>query len=474
MNLNKPNSVSTTIIKEVIKLLETYPSYCDEMDRPHICIGNNNYLLSSTKLKDEIFDICLENELDVGTALVNKVIHSLSNRIRKSGNKLELDYRIAKDDNGNFLYQLTKNEMVVISDSGYDIVPFTKPIFKPSNTFKEQVKPIRKGRIKKMLDLYNLEEDDKFLILIVTISYFIPGISKIMLGLIAEKGTGKTTISKGIKKTVDPSPTEVTRVPRGMQELEKRLASACLICFDNIPNLSSDQQDALSRAITGDAYERNSDDTTYVSSYTRPIILNGIKCPIYKDDLMDRSILLEPKKIEPKDRLNDDYINDILTKEMPYALSYIFDIIARARVIKKDLKLGEMDRMADFDVWGCCIAEAIEPNGAERFKRLFKENRAKQNTTIINNNQLALAVKLYVYTGCIGASIELSSEEMFTTIRQTAWENNLLDKFPKGSNWFVRELKSLIGVLEKEGIKVITDIRKNNANYIRLERIVKE
>lgn len=126
MELKEYNSIENARIKLIIDILDKYPKYIDENNTPNIFIGNNSFPLDSTELKQELQSICFDNNINYNTTLINKVVNILSSKIRKNANKLELDYRITKDENGNFLYQLSKNEMVVIKNDKYNIEPILK------------------------------------------------------------------------------------------------------------------------------------------------------------------------------------------------------------------------------------------------------------------------------------------------------------------------------------------------------------
>lgn len=470
MELKEYNSIENARIKLIIDILDKYPKYIDENNTPNIFIGNNSFPLDSTELKQELQSICFDNNINYNTALINKVVNILSSKIRKNANKLELDYRITKDENGNFLYQLSKNEMVVIKNDKYNIEPILKPIFKVDNTFMEQVKPSKKPSIEKILDLINVSEEDRFLLLVFIISLFVPDIQKASLVLASPTGTGKSTITDIIKRIVDPTPNIKVKAPKSLNELEQVLSKAYLPCFDNVDYISTEQSNVLCRAITGDTHTHYEKNKTIVSSYTRPIILNGIKCPVYKEDLINRLLIIEPPRIMSTISRKD--IDAILEKELPNALAYIFDVLSKARTIKSETKIDIKDRMGDWYVWAYCIADAIKYNGGCEFESLFANNRSKQNKIIINNNYSALALFDYVKNGglFIGEPKEMTSTELYNILSSVAQENGYIKHFRNDTTWLIKDLKALANILENEGI-IVEFIRKIDANYVKLTRI---
>jgi len=472
------NNTIKSKVQSILDLLEKYPTYCDENDRQHIFIDNIDYLVDSKAFRDELYTICLvDNDMIISSTLLKSVIQVLRSKIRKNDEKIELDYRNVIDSNGNYAYQLNKEEMIVTNDNGSKVLPIIVPTFKMSNTFNKQVKPSNIPNIDRMLDLFNLEEDDKFLLKVLSIHFFVPKIPKLSIVFTGATGTGKSTMTTYLKNLIDPAPVETTKAPKSVGELEKRLANNYLPCFDNIDNLTKDQSNALCRAITGDTYEKITNDTSYIASYIRPIIINGIKCPIYKEDIIDRFIIFEPQKIDInyKERME---LDKRFNEELPNAIAYIFDILPKAIAIKNNLKLDNVPRMADSYCWCYAIADAIEVGGGKRFERLFKQKLNKQNDMIINNNYVALALKDYVLNSgtYFSTTREMTMTELYDALLFTANELGYIkyfSKFCKEVNILGKELRQITKILEREGI--IIDFKKRlDANYVFITRLPKE
>lgn len=478
MNINKPNDKNVILVKSILKELEKYDNYCDENNNPHIIINNTNYLLDDKNFKDEIFDICIKNDIDAGMTIVNKVISILKSRIRGNGLKKSLDYRVSKSEN-DILYQLSNKEMVVISKKGYKVEKVDNTYFKMNNTFKEQNIPVlKKGDIDNLINLLNLSDDDKFLVIIHLHLLFIPKISIPALVLTSEKATGKTTITKIIKRLVDPTPNGIGRMPKGMPELEKMFASSHLLCFDNIDYLSNEQSNAICRAITGDTYEKTNFENSYISQYARPIIINGINCPIFKSDLISRCIIIEPNKIKDVNRLTDNEITEIIEQNIDLNLGYIFENISKILNIVDNLVIPNSNyRMGDYNKYAYAIANIIEPKGGDRFLKIMNYKQERQNKTIVNNNSVATnIIDYFTNYGVIlrrNEPQEYTSTEFYNIIRNVAYDNGNINNFPKASNKFITELNKIKDVLRDEEILITTNISKCNANYVRVERVLK-
>ena len=477
MKMEEFNNTNKSRVQTILDLLEKYPTYCDENDRQHIFIDNIDFLVDSKTFRDELYTICFDNDMIINPTLIKSVIQVLRSKIRRNDEKVELDYRNVVDSNGNYAYQLSKEEMIVTNDNGSKVLPIIEPTFKTSNTFTKQVKPSNNPNIDRMLDLFNLDEDDKFLLKVLSVHFFVPKIPKLSIVFTGATGTGKSTMTTYIKDLVDPAPVETTKAPKSVGELEKRLANNYLPCFDNIDNLTKDQSNALCRAITGDTYEKITNDTSYVASYIRPIIINGIKCPIYKEDIIDRFIIFEPPKIDVnyKERME---LDKKFYEELPNALAYIFSILPKAIATKNGLKLDKVYRMADSYCWGYAIADVIEPNGGKRFERLFRQKLSKQNDMIINNNYVALAMRDYVYNSGIYFSTtrEMTMTELYDSLLFTANEcgyRKYFTRFCKEVSNLGKEIRQVTKILEREGIIIDFD-KRADANYVFITRKPKE
>jgi len=102
---------------------------------------------------------------------------------------------------------------------------------------------------------------------------------------------------------------------------------------------------------------------------------------------------------------------------------------------------------------------------------LFRKNRAKQNEIIINNNYSALALCDYIKNGglFVGETKEMTSTELFNILSSVARENGYIKHFRGDITWFIKDLKSLVNILEKEGI-VLEFPRRANANYVKITK----
>jgi hypothetical protein len=119
---------------------------------------------------------------------------------------------------------------------------------------------------------------------------------------------------------------------------------------------------------------------------------NGINSAFSEPDVLDRSIIIELADIEDKDRKTEQEILEEFYTLRPTLLTFIFDVLAKAIVIKPNIKIKNLPRMADFAIWGEAIARSLGYKENE-FILAYYNNIGFQNNEVIDSNSLAFAIK---------------------------------------------------------------------------------
>ena len=114
-----------------------------------------------------------------------------------------------------------------------------------------QVTPVSGGNPDDVFEFLNISNDHQLLFLVYIITNFIPDIPHPVLHPHGEKGAGKTTMFKIIKKLCDPSSIEALIMPRDAQQLVQVIAHHQVCLFDNISGIKPWVTDLLAQACTG-------------------------------------------------------------------------------------------------------------------------------------------------------------------------------------------------------------------------------
>lgn len=397
---------------------------------------------------------------DTGKAPGNDAFSSALNVIEAKacfdGKQQILHNRLCWYD-GAIFFDLGTWEAVKITSQGWEIVKNTPILFKKYKHQKSIDTPpfLQKSDVKKALEFVNIkDEKDKLLFVVYLISCFIPDIPHVIAVVHGDKGAAKSTLFKIVKELVDPSTLKILTFPKDNTELVQKLSHHYYAGFDNVTKLSDWQSDALCRACTGEGFSKRelyTDDEDVIYSFQRCIGLNGINVVATKPDLLDRSILLRLERIPKKDRKTEAQLWQAFDKVKGEILSGIFTTLSSAMAIYPSIKLDELPRMADFTVWGCAIAEALEC-GKDAFLDAYNTNIQAQNREAIEGSPVGELILKFMEDK---SDWEGRASELLTLLEGLAGANKVNIKaksFPKAAHVLTKRLNEIKTNLIDEGI----------------------
>lgn len=443
-----PNGRNTQpeLLLEIAKNL--FELFHDENKEPFVFFNNEVINLSSREIKNLLsYEFYKKKGRVPNNDALTQAINTLKAQASFDSKKHILHNRIAKSENGKYIrYDLGEGKVVRISSESWKI--FKAPIlFARYSHQQPQVKPLSDGNAWEIFDFLNFEDEDKLLVLVSIISFFIPDIPHPIIHPHGAQGSGKTTFCKVIKKLADPSSMETIISPKNAYELVQLLAHHHVSFFDNLSSFPGWMSDILAQACTGGGFSKRqlfSDDNDVIFHLKRCVGLNGINLLISKPDLMDRSILLRLKRIAPANRTGEDTIWNDFEEVRPYILGGIFDAISKAMKIYPTVKLKHLPRMADFTKWGYAITKALGKD-PKVFLKDYKRNRSLQNDEIIRDSTLAQAVLMLV-----------NQYDKWSGTLKEAWEElSGLVGYDKLDNTFPRTERTLRQYLERLEVNLI-------------------
>lgn len=398
------------------------------------------------------------------TALPSEARTSAINTIEGSASfekqTIPLECRNAWID-GTLWYDLTNInwQAVKITKDGWEIVDNPPILFRRYVHHRPQVTPVVGGDVKLLLKYFNISDSkQRILILVHMVSVFIPDIAHPILLIHGPQGSCKSTFCRLYRLTGDPSVIEISSMPETHKELVQTIAHNSLLFFDNVSFISNAVSDILCKAVTGSSFPKRelySDDDDIIYTFKRCLGINGINMVAMRPDLLERSIILELDRIDPKDRKQEKELMEEFRNDLPSIMGGIFDILVKALSIKPDIKLTEFPRMADFAIWGCAIAEALSIPRQE-FLDAYKANVELQTDVVINENVVASTLigfmkeeELSEWSG--------SGTKLLTKLTDYAKFNDIdvYDKnWPKAPNILSRQLKIIQIDLSNAGYKI--------------------
>lgn len=369
------------------KLIETlteelknqHTLFHDSQKQPYIAINHSGAKVLSLSGNDFKYWLLAE-KMEAGEYISTHTIDEITKRlqaaaIHTSKDLRPLSVRIHRIDNGYGLpeelwYDLGGEDglAVHITKSGYTI---EEPpiIFRRYDHQHEQVKPRVKdgGKLNDLFELINLtERADKIAMTVFLVSCYVDRFPKPVLLIRGTNGSGKSTPMRILHNLIDPSELEAgTPLVRDTGELARLANKSPLIHWDNIDGkeMTPEVSNAICRITSGQAFARRAlytDDSDLIFKGQRVVMINGIGKLAIREDILDRCLIFNMKRIPENKRKTEAEIFAKLEEIKPYLLHEIFTTLSKVLSIYPTVNLAESHRLADFEKLGFAICEAID------------------------------------------------------------------------------------------------------------------
>ncbi|MFQ9516177.1 MAG: hypothetical protein ACLRZ9_10150 [Eubacterium sp.] len=393
----------------------------------------------------------------------NGKIGELRNRVALKNDKIYYD-----------LFNMESEKMlyVVVSENDWNITDEDmNDVFNFGGYIKPQCVPQKGEGNYKLIEKYlNVREENKLLLLVYIITLFVPDIQYPILNIIGEQETGKSTLSKFIKRLVDPTYDELIGLPKEERTLILPLYLNHLTVYDNIQGLSAKLSEVFCRVVTGGQYALRKlfsnllQEMVYLRS---AVIINGISSQITRSDLLSRTIFVQTgdkEVLEANSRKDDkmdgnNNVENSFKKDKPIILAGIFDILSKAMKIKKHIKVKEYFRLKDFATWGYAIAEAMEPGLGKKFIEALKQNEHTKLVEDYMNEPLIPLICNYMKIRN-GEEVDKPTSQFYDELMRSRsllpggsseYDN---EKLPRTPATFSKKINSLKSIFKKYGIDI--------------------
>lgn len=481
---DKGDNVKDTIAALAIKIIDDDKEtvlFHDELGEPFIRlnVGGHKEIwrFKSKQFRRWISSIFWNKyQRPLNTDALNNALNVLEGRACFECEEFRLSNRVAILDNVVW-YDLADKDWraVKITTEGWNIVADPPIMFKRYPHQDAQYTPVSGGNVRTILEHVNItDSQDQLLFLVYLVSCFIPGFPHPVPNIYGGQGSAKSTVSKLLRKLVDPSRIEAASLPSDLTQLAQLVAHHWFLCFDNISWISPEQSDLLCKVVSGSGFSKRelyTDDEDIIYAIQHCLVLNGINLPATRPDLLQRSILFELPKVPDDKRRDEGKLFQEFEKDCPLILGAIFDAVSRALKIRPTVDIPNLPRMADFMVWGCAITEALGYSQDE-FQKAYRSNIAMQNDEALAEHvESSLLIDLMEDRDeWFGRYSELLDE-----IKQLAKDQKIDEKLlPKSPNSLSRRLNELKPNLAEAGYEYssrkgkggqrIVTIRKESKN----------
>lgn len=368
--------------------------------------------------------------------------------------------RIAGDLKSGYIeYDLQNDDQttVKITPGGWVVTPKQEK-FLVNDYSLTQVEPVKTNQSPLTLfrPFVNMKGDMYVLFVVALIHAFTLGTHHAML-LLAEKGSGKSTLSKMLGRLVDPSLTNIAAIPNKADDLAVLLYNSSFCSLDNVSTINDEFSDLLCGAVTGTAIIKRklySNSELSILPLHNSLVINGIGVIPGKADLAERMLLFRLEKITSANRKQDCDIWEKFEKDLPILLGSIFSTLAKAMEEIQGLNPGYQPRIAQAYTEMLAIAKALGISEA-KFEQIYQDNeKAKEEFRTV---PVVKAVKEYMDATGLRRVTDMS-EKLYRKI----YDNYSGDKslLPASASHFNRQLDEHYSDLLALGIRMNKDDSK--------------
>ena len=387
--------------------------------------------------------------------------------------KVEVYLRTAGDLEGGIEYSLKDDSstFVQISKDSWRTTTTPRNKFLQSAISTAQVMPQKSNRspLELLKPYVNLTGDDYTLFVIWLIQAFCSGNHSALL-VTAERGSGKSTLSRLIRAVLSPSEVDVSYLSKNKEELLVLLSNMYLACFDNVRDITTEQSDILCSAVTGGTAVKRALYTSNdlcVQKLHNTIVINGVSVIPKESDLAERFLVVNLKKFTTKNIRREKEFWTSFYQDLPYILGAIFDTLSKAMAHFETLSLKGMPRMADSfsDMVAIALALGISQ---EEFRRIYDANIEKMRK-LRADTPLVEAIR-DAMNGMVNGrrKLEGKAERVYSVVK-AAYSGNPND-LPGSASHFSRALEAEHDVIFAAGYRVNIDDTPSYGTHIQIIR----
>jgi hypothetical protein len=349
---------------------------------------------------------------------------------------------------------------VKITAAGWSVEDAAPVLFRRTVLTGALPEPVRGGKLDELWSWLNVAENDRPLLAGYLVAALRPDIPHPVLGLNGEQGTAKTTVTKVIVSTLDPSPVPSRKAPKDEERWVTAAAGSWVVGLDNLGYLPDWLSDSICRAVTGEGDVRRklySDGDLTVFAFRRCIIANGIDFGTLRGDFADRFLPMELELIDDADRMEENELWPRWERAHPRILGAVLDLAAAGLAALHSVELDKKPRMADFARTLAATDRVLGTKGLAR----YLDKQATLAASSLTGDPFITAIKDWLRVG----RYEGTAAELLEKVTPN------LGVLPKGWPGHPRavttRLRRQAPVMRKAGWTVTDDGGKNKAGVAR-------
>lgn len=321
--------------------------------------------------------------------------------------------RVARHGDGLVLDLGDETGKAVVIEPGRWRVESRSPVvFTRARATASLPEPVRGGSLAELQNLLNVDESAWPLLVGWLVASLFPEIPHVILLLIGEQGTAKSTAQRLLGATVDPSSAQLRTAPRDVEDWVVAAAASWVVALDNASSITDWFSDALCRSSTGDGMVRRAlytDSDVSVISFRRVVTVSTIALAgALRGDLARRLLVVDLEKIPDRERKQEAEVVGTFTEAHPRILGALLDLVAKVLTVLPTVRLESLPPMAD---WARILDALDKVNGTKSLDNYLGQGQ-RLATEVVDSDVVAAAVKAHVeatkgWEGTAGALLEL-------------------------------------------------------------------
>lgn len=348
---------------------------------------------------------------------------------------------------------------VEITPDGWTVRNRPPVLFKRTSLTGALPEPRSGGKLADLWAWLNVSKDDRPLILAALVHGLFSDEPHVVVAILGEQGTAKTTAAKVLVMMLDTGPVLVRKAPRDAEAWVTAASGSWMVALDNLSEIPPWLSDAMCRASTGEGDVRRklyTDGDFAVTAFRRVVLFNGIDVGALAPDLAERAVPIVLDLIPEDSRRSEKLFWQSWPTAHPKLLGALLDLAVA--VLANPAQLSRSPRMADF----AAILAAVDAElGTDASSRYAKQSAALAADSL-SGDKFAERIQEVLTTTFEGTSAELL-ESLNPT--DSEWRR------PKGWPADARQVTSWIRrqgpALRKTGWKVEDLGSDNHAKLIR-------
>ncbi len=483
MSDNKEGRPSDTRCARLIALASGFALYTDLDGTPYCSVGDNNEALplSGETIKHKLTFAFFSEYGTAPGAAVSDALEVLISKAKCEGPRVPVFVRTGQVADGRTIYLDLADgtgravEIGAYPD-GWQIVAKPECRFVRPLGLRALPVPLRTdanisltGLLKPFL---SCGEEDTILLVSWLVQALRPTGPYPICVLHGEQGSAKSSVSRLLRRIVDPNAAELRGHPRSEDDYILAARNAHVLCLDNLSTVAPWFSDLASRVSTGGGLSKRrlySDGSEVLAHVQRPQIFNGIPQVVSREDLVSRSLLCECLPVPSALRRTETEFWRSFEKAHPSILGVACSVLSVALAHYETAPVGGDFRLSDFAQFLNAAENSPKlgwPRGA--FVAAYARNQIRATRGTAENSPILTALLSILraekkWEGTTGQLLEkLRSENTYD------WHN---PESPRSARQLAEMLKRLAPALRQEGLTVIRE-RSNDRQRDRLLRIV--